>query len=176
MTTSTIHEFVAGTLFRLVPLPVLWDEGTVTMVGDHDAGDSHCYDHTLGCSAFDFYLGPDDEGWPDDLPCVGVGDCEPAVVWGLQAPGDERFSPVPAGTYRVPPPLLWRRDDAEWLARQLHAACPTPRRSGGDSLVLPHRVADWMQFVVPLLNRGLPRELVVGCRAYTEATRDREGR
>jgi hypothetical protein len=166
--TSTREVPVAGTPFTLVPLPVLWDDHSVLMVGDFDAGDSRCFDHGLGCSCCDFYFGPWDELMPDDLPCMGVGDCEPAVVWGLTAPGCPSVEHC-GGRVRVWTPLLWRLEDGEYLARQLYGACPDPWRIGSDWLILPDPVVRWLNLVEPLLNRGLPQALLVGCKEYVEA-------
>jgi hypothetical protein len=174
MTTSTTRAVpVAGTPFALVPLPVLWDEGSVIMVGDHDAGESFCFDHGLGrTSDYDFYLGDRGDYCADPLPVLD--GCERAVAWGLTAPGGKSVEDA-GGRVRVWTPLLWRLEDGEWLARQLAAACPIPWRIDSDRLLLPRPVAEWLDLVVPVVNRGLPRELLVGCRAYTEATSDPEG-
>jgi hypothetical protein len=155
MTTSTTPEPVPveGTPFTLVPLPVLWDEGgVVEMVGDEVSVD---YDHNLGRATMDFYFGPDDEPDRDDLPVLG--DCEPAVAWGLKAPGDERLIP-----------FLWRQADAAYIARELDRVYAQVL-STGDQATLPDRVAGWLYLVVPLLNRGVPQALLVGCKEYTEA-------
>jgi hypothetical protein len=161
MTTSTTPEPVPveGTPFVLTPLPVLWDEGgVVEMVGDEVSVD---YDHNLGRTTMDFYFGPEDGPEPDDLP---ARDAEPAVIWGLKAPGDERLSP-----------FLWRRADGAYVARQLDRVF-SQVWSTGDQATLPDRVAGWLRLVVPLLNRGVPQALLVGCKEYVEATRDQEGR
>jgi hypothetical protein len=156
MTTSTTREFVAGTPFEVVVLPTLWDEGSVCMLGD-EVGDD--YDHNLGSSTFDIYLGDEEPHLVDDLPVCGEEN-EMAVAYGLRAPGSEMLLAV-----------LWRKDDCAYVARQLYATCPHAWDSDGLGLRVLYSsgAAAWLTLITPLLNRGCPRELLVGCREYVEA-------
>jgi hypothetical protein len=159
MSTSTTPKTVRvpGTPFELVAVPVLWDEGSVCMLGDEVRDD---FDHNLGRSTFDFYFGDEEEALVDDLPVCGE-ECEPMTAWGLRAPGSEVFLSV-----------LWRKDDCEYVARQLHGAFPAAwdvHDGLGIRVLHTSGAAGWLDLVTPLLNRGCPRGLLVDCRQFVEA-------
>jgi hypothetical protein len=160
MTTATQEQAtpVEGTRFRLVPVEVTWGDGGPRDV-EADPDDSR----DLATGHMEYYLGDDEMPQPRDLPVCRNFE-ESAVLWTVQhvLHPDGRF------------PKLWRRADAEYLARQLHAACPAvwaieEWRAFRSSI--PDGVSKWLRLVPPLLNRGVPQELLVGCRAFVEATR-----
>jgi hypothetical protein len=154
MTTATQEQatLVEGTRFRLVPVEVTWTDRGLDNLGDKD---------DMGLGFMNDYLGDRNAADPEDLP-VCDGAAEPAVAWTLQhvLHTELRF------------PKLWRRADAEYLGRELHAACPdvwtiAEWRPFRDNI--PDRVSMWLGMVARLFNRGVPRQLLVGCRQFVEA-------
>jgi hypothetical protein len=73
-------------------------------------------------------------------------------------------------------PVLWRQADADYVARQIYGASPDAWRivnhanpPDRDPAALPDRLHEWVRLVAPLLNRGVPQALLVGCKDYIEA-------
>jgi hypothetical protein len=177
MTTSTTPEVVPmttvtqrrgvpveGTSFELVPVQMEWSDGKLTGMDGTKVEDLGFEDgHMLGLLFGDVYLGPGGYG-ADDLLVIGFAQPDVAIKLRVPAASDVKLA------------ILWRLGDAEYLARELYGACPRAWSLGTAAAIreeLPDGAAGWLRLVVPLLNRGVPRDLLVGCRAYTEATPDR---
>jgi hypothetical protein len=158
MTTETREGpvRVEGTPFEVVSVSVTWEHDQLQVAADHAGWASH----DLGGSLMSEQLGDVAEDPPEDLPAWG----EPTVCWTVRHTG------IPLLMF----PYLWRQVDAEYLAREVYAACPAAWAQG--NLVacrkaLSERVTQWLRLVPPLLNRGVPQQLLVGCRRYVEAAR-----
>jgi hypothetical protein len=165
---------VDGTRFSLISVPIIWEYARERDTGrwalSYDtfytllAFDAH---HLLGVHPYQCDLGKrlpaglSPEGLPTRYPEDPDEVPGPDVAWALK---------VPAGEMRQP--VLWRQADAEYVARQLHEACPDAwpiTNQAALQAALPERLHDWAELVAPLLNRDVPRDLLVGCRAYIEA-------
>jgi hypothetical protein len=155
--------FVKGTNFVVQPVEVAWKHSHPCVLGfDPDVLDS---DVLSRGGLFEEFFG--DERDPDDRNGRGL-------------PGDPRADANPEKEFRrawLPQhkptgmrcPLLWRQADAEYVARQVYDACPEvwnlpDRRACRQGI--PERVGKWLRLVPRLLNRGVPRDLLVGCYEY----------
>jgi hypothetical protein len=156
-----MHEgatLVEGTRFRLVPVEAKWrDEQPHALpwglLNGESVWENMEIEHHLGVGdTGGDYLGEHPPPLPWELPAWD--GCEPEIAWTVQGPRRWRTIGV----------WLWRRADAEYIARQLHAVVGIVR--GKIDLACP-----WLALVAPLLNRGVPQELLVGCREFVEATR-----
>jgi hypothetical protein len=163
MTTTSRHGPslpIAGTSFQLVPVRIEWEDFGRVIIHDYGVSDQGFHDHQMLGLHSEYPLTHPDFPDPKDLPVCR--EVKPEVAWTIRSPDGE-------GCY----PVFWRQQDAVWMAEQLHAACPEVwALSGRDAqrAATPEGVPDWLGLVPPLLNAGCPRALLLGCRAYCEAT------